>query len=90
MEIKLSKNMREQFALFIQQHPPLPLSISLRNMLLAYIRDHAETGLPVDIENFLWSMEDLFRLLDAAAQEQQRQAGGCHSQPTFVSVYEKR
>jgi hypothetical protein len=71
MQPKLSKNLKEQFACFLENHPPQLFSIFLRNMLLEYIREHVKTGFHLHFDRFLWSMEDLFELLDNAAKEQQ-------------------
>lgn len=67
MDAKLSKGLGDQFARFLEDHPPQQFSIFLRKMLLEYIRKQSKTGFHVNFSVFLWSMEDLFDLLDQAS-----------------------
>ncbi len=72
---KLPKPIRRQFLSFLENHPPQAFSNSLRGMLLDYIQSQVNNGLPVHFERFLWSLSDLFELLDMAAAHLQQQAG---------------
>jgi hypothetical protein len=65
---KLPKKLRCQFLLFLENHPPQVFSNSLRRMLLDYMEKQVSIGLPIHFDRFLWSLSDLFDLLDTAAE----------------------
>lgn len=67
---KLSKPLRRQFLSFLDNHPPQVFGSSLRRLLLDYMA--SETDLPIDFNRFLWSLNDLFDLLDTAVEELQK------------------
>jgi hypothetical protein len=63
---KLPGFIRHEFINFLQNHPPQAFSNSLRSLLLDYMQREAGTGLPLHFDRFLWSLSDLFDLLDTA------------------------
>jgi len=69
MDVNLSKNLKERLSLFFENHPPEQFSKSLRKMLLEYIRKQSKVGFYVDFSDFISALEDLFDLLDLAAEE---------------------
>lgn len=69
MPAQLSKAFTRQLITFFENHPPMPFSIFLRNLILEYIRERMRIGFPLDFGRHLWSLEDLFELLDAAERE---------------------
>jgi hypothetical protein len=68
MALKLSRELKEQLALFIEQHPPREFSSSLRNLVLDYISHKVNVGFPLGFGKFVWSLSDLFDLLETAAE----------------------
>jgi hypothetical protein len=69
---KLPKPLRREFLHFLEDHPPQAFSNSLRRLLLDYMEKEVSTGLPVYFDRFLWSLSDLFDLLDMAAAHRQQ------------------
>ena len=61
---------------FLERHSPHEFSICLRRLLLDYMRRQMRTGFPVHFDLFLWSLSDLFDLLDEAAVQQRLNAIG--------------
>jgi hypothetical protein len=72
MKRNISPNLREQLLCFFEQHPAQEFSNSLRSLLLEYMRANVRTGFHPEFDNFLWAMDDLFQLLDTAAEEECR------------------
>lgn len=64
---KLPKPLRREFLHFLEDHPPQAFSNSLRRLLLDYMEKEVSTGFPLHFDRFLWSLSDLFDLLDMAA-----------------------
>jgi hypothetical protein len=67
MNAKLPKGLIDQFAGFVENHPPQQFGIFLRKMLLEYIGKQSKIGFHVNFSVFLWGLEDLFDLLDQAS-----------------------
>lgn len=67
---KLPRTLHRQFLSFLDNHPPQAFSNSLRRLLLDYMASEAD--LPTDFTRFLWSLNDLFDLLETAAEELQK------------------
>ena len=57
-----------QFLDFINNHPPSRVARHLRTILLEYIAQELDTGLPIDFDDTLREMFALFDLLDAASE----------------------
>jgi hypothetical protein len=76
MEIKLTPELKQQFTAFLTQHAPQAFSSALRNLLLEYMAAEVKGGFPLDFNKFIWAMDDLFRLLDTAAEVQQKAIAG--------------
>jgi hypothetical protein len=72
---KLPKPLRREFLRFLQDHPPQAFSSFLRRLLLNYMEREIDTGLPLYFDRFLWSISDLFDLLDTAVIQQQEAPG---------------
>lgn len=67
---KLSKKLKKEFRFFLENHPPQQFSSRLRAVFLDYLRHEARSGTsPLFLHDFLWSINDLFDLLDIAAKE---------------------
>jgi len=64
------------FQYFLEHHSPHEVSTCLRRLLLDYMRRQMRTGFPVHFDDFLWSLSDLFDLLDEAAVQQRLNAMG--------------
>jgi hypothetical protein len=76
MKVKLSKGLQEEFISFLENHPPQQFSSRLRSMIFEYMRYELKAGTtPLDFDDFLWSLNDLFDLLDKAAKEFPQAAG---------------
>ncbi len=73
MKVILSKKLKEEFAVLLENHPPRQLSTYLRSLLLEYIALEIDTGLPIHIKQLLRAFNALAELLDNAADELQRQ-----------------
>ena len=73
MQKKLSKKLKEEFALLLENHPPRQLSSALRDMLLVYMAATINTGFPLQMRQLLRAFNALFDLLDAAADELQQE-----------------
>lgn len=69
MKVKLSREMKKEFASLLEQHPPQQFSTDLRRMLLDYMVAEVEIGFHIEFRRLLWALNDLFDLLDAAAKE---------------------
>jgi len=70
MKVRSSKKLKKEFASFIENHPPAEFSSRLRYVFLDWLRYEEKAGTaPLFLYDFLWSMNDLFDLLDEAAKE---------------------
>jgi hypothetical protein len=69
METKISNELNEQFAMFLQQHPPRSFNNALRNLLMEYMEQHVNIGFRLRFDRFLHAMDDFFKLLDCADSE---------------------
>lgn len=67
MKVKLSREMKEEFAQLLEQHPPQQFSTDLRRMLLDYMGAQVEIGFHIEFRRLLWALNDLLDLLDIAA-----------------------
>ncbi len=65
--LKPSKKLTEEFYQFINSHSPKEVNRHLRLILLDYKSSQVRTGFPLDFNNYLWELSDLFDLLDSAA-----------------------
>ncbi len=69
MKVKLSRELKEEFASLLEQHPPQQFSTDLRRMLLDYMVAEVEIGFHIKFRSLLLALNDLFDLMDAAAKE---------------------
>lgn len=67
VSLKPSKKLTEEFYQFINSHSPKEVSRHLRLILLDYMSVQVRTGFPLDFNEYLWELSDLFDLLDSAA-----------------------
>lgn len=65
---QLSPSLRKAFTEFLEYTPAQRLNRNLRNMLLLYIH-YEQQALPVEMDDLLCDMLNLFRLLDAVEGE---------------------
>jgi hypothetical protein len=65
----LSPDLNKELIRFFVVHPARRVSRNLRRVLLDYLRDQLETGVPLFIDELLWDMYDLFDVLDVATTE---------------------
>ena len=65
----LSKKLHGRFSRFVNSYPPAQVSKHLRCILLDYIHDQMDGGLPLDFDIWLEEFYELFELLDMAAEE---------------------
>lgn len=65
---QLSPTLKKAFIEFLEYTPPERLRRNLRNMLLYYII-YEQEALPIEMEDLLCDLLNLFRLLDAACGE---------------------
>jgi hypothetical protein len=69
-EIKISRNLRDEFHNFLSTHPPAQFSNDLRRLVIDYLDDAVKKGIfPTYLDNFLWPLNDLLDLLDTATKE---------------------
>jgi hypothetical protein len=69
-QFKLTQKLKTDFLNFLETHPPDRFSNNLRSMVLDYLRYELQAGtMPLYLDDFLWSLNDLFDLLDTAAKE---------------------
>jgi hypothetical protein len=66
---KLSPTLKYQLRRFCETHYPGRVSSNLRRMLLDYLDNELQVGIPCYLEELLFQLNDLFDLLDTAAQE---------------------
>ncbi len=66
---KLSPTLKHQLRRFCETHYPDRVSRNLRRMLLDYLDNELQVGIPVYLEELIWQLNDLFELLDTAAEE---------------------
>lgn len=71
--MKPSNQLNQEFAQFLQKHPPKLFNSALRNLLMEYIQQHVNIGFRIKFDRFLYAMEDLFKLLDKAELEKREQ-----------------
>ena len=71
--MKPSNQLNQEFALFLEKHPPKLFNSALRNLLMEYIQQQINIGFRVKFDRFLYAMEDLFKLLDTADIERRQQ-----------------
>jgi len=64
---KLPKPLRHELFNFFEQHPPQAFNQALRRLLLDYMQKQVRIGFPLHFDRLLWSLSDLFDLLDKAA-----------------------
>ena len=64
---RFNKKLTEEFYRFINSHSPKEVSRHLRLILLDYMSAQVRTGFPLDFNEYLWELSDLFDLLDSAA-----------------------
>jgi hypothetical protein len=69
MNLKFSTDLKKQFANFLENHPLQPFRGALCGLLFEYIREHCDGGFDTNFSRLLWSIEDLFDLLDQASSE---------------------
>ena len=67
--MKISNQLNQQFATFLEQHPPKPFNSALRNLLMEYMQQHINIGFRLKFDRFLFAMDDFFKLLDCADAE---------------------
>jgi hypothetical protein len=65
----LSPKLNKELVKFFAVHPPRRVNRNLRRVLLDYLRDQLETGVPLFIDELLWDMYHLFDVLDIATTE---------------------
>ena len=56
-----------RFHAFLATHPPLQVNRHLRSIFMDYISSQLNTGFPLDFDDYLWELSDLFELMDDAA-----------------------
>ncbi|MEP6676557.1 MAG: hypothetical protein ABJA78_15455 [Ferruginibacter sp.] len=66
---QLSETLADELVNFIETHPPEDFSRNLRRIVLDYIRQQVDIGMPIYMKTFLHAVYDLFELLDVAAAE---------------------
>ncbi len=66
---KLSPILKHQLRQFCENHYPDRVSRNLRRMLLDYLDNELQIGIPNYLEELLFQLNDLFDLLDVAAEE---------------------
>ncbi|MHB1920988.1 MAG: hypothetical protein ACYCOO_02010 [Chitinophagaceae bacterium] len=66
---KLSPALEEKISQFLEYHPPQRISRNLRRILLDYLHQELQVGVPDDIENMLGDLYALFEVLDEAEEE---------------------
>jgi len=64
----LSKELADKMRYFIQDTSPARVSRNLRIVFFDYLRNQQE-GLPMEFDQILNDMQNLFELLDVAAKE---------------------
>lgn len=69
MEAKISNELNQQFAMFLNQHPPRSFNNALRNLLMEYMQQHVNIGFRLKFDRFLHAMDDFFKLMDCADTE---------------------
>jgi hypothetical protein len=66
---KLTPSLTEALTRYFATHHAAKLSRNLRCMLLDYLAHELRIGVPVYTDELLWQLQELFDLLDLAAQE---------------------
>jgi hypothetical protein len=72
---KLPQPLLKSFQAFIETHPPQQFNNHLRCLLMDYLKKYIHIGFPLYFNDLLYSLSDLFDLLDEAAMHQ-RAANG--------------
>lgn len=65
--LKPSRKLTEEFYRFLNSHSPKEVSRHLRVIFLDYMGLQVRVGFPLDFNNYLWELSDLFDLLASAA-----------------------
>ena len=65
---KLPQELKHELLQFFQTHPPDVFSQRLRCMLLEYLSYELRTSIPLYLPEFLYSLYDLFNVLDTASE----------------------
>ena len=73
MRLTFSKVLKQQFTSFIECHPPQQFSAGLRRLVFDFISSQVDTGFHIEFNRLLWSLNDLFDLLDEAETEIKKQ-----------------
>jgi hypothetical protein len=66
---QLTPALAKELSRYFATHNAAKLSRNLRCMLLDYLAYELRVGVPLYTEELLWQLNDLFELLDLAAQE---------------------
>jgi hypothetical protein len=72
---KLPEPLLNSFQAFIETHPPQQFNNRLRRLLIDYLQKYVHVGLPIYFKDFLFSLADLFNLMDEAAMHQSENEG---------------
>ena len=64
-----SQKLLVRFSAFLRHHKPGSVSRHLRIIILEYIRQQLDDGLPLDFDEWLTEFNALFAVLDLAAEE---------------------
>ena len=73
MKVKLSVELKENVASFLEHHPPQQFSADLRRLLLDFMASQINIGFHIEFNRLLCSLNDLFDLLDLAETEIKKQ-----------------
>ena len=66
---KLPETLQHELLRFFQTHPPDVFSQRLRCLLLEYLSYELRTSIPLYLPEFLYSLYDLFNVLDTASED---------------------
>jgi hypothetical protein len=66
---RLSKPLKKELIQFFETHSPERFSRHMRGILLDYLHQQADTGLPLHMKDFLWTLHDFFELMDVVSRE---------------------
>lgn len=71
---KLSKTVVSGFLDFLVNHPPAEFSVSMRHLLFDFMERELDHGFRLEFRRLIWSLNDLFDLLNLVESEMTQQA----------------
>jgi hypothetical protein len=72
-KMQRTKELTDQFYIFLENNPPQLFSRHLRLIFFGYLSFEMNSGITRDLKDHLWEISDLFDLLDYAEETQTKQ-----------------